>query len=243
MHVLVAEDDQVCRFLLKRVLQRIPGIGITEAEDGEAAWELLAAGLNPDLCIFDVLMPKLNGIDLLERIRADAALLDTRVVLCTTANDRASVVRAAKLKVTGYITKPLEAELIRREIINAQSAMRNTGPCPRDVCERLAIPRRTYDEYSRELLQHLKNVQASIESQRSAPDTCAQIANGAAGACLNLGFERMAATFQSLHRAFGQGADGGNPKVVDELLRSLAHQVTRETERLADCPQCCDKVC
>ena len=68
MKILIAEDDELSRMLLRDILEKEPGYEVIEAADGQAAWKLLEDGLTPDLCILDVMMPFLDGIGLLKKI-------------------------------------------------------------------------------------------------------------------------------------------------------------------------------
>ncbi len=81
--VLVADDDAEAREALRETIRRgFPDVEVVEAADGAAAWELLRSR-RPRLAILDVVMPGLGGIELVERIRADARLAATPVLLLT----------------------------------------------------------------------------------------------------------------------------------------------------------------
>jgi len=106
MKILVADDDPVLRRLMRELLIRRFGYEVVEAVDGLKAWQALNSGLKLDICIFDLLMPEIGGLDLLFRVRGDRRFMHQKVILCSTLHDRASVVQAESLEVEGYLVKP-----------------------------------------------------------------------------------------------------------------------------------------
>jgi CheY-like chemotaxis protein len=80
-HILVVDDDASVRYVVTTLLQRA-GFRVTEAEDGEAAWEILQT--TPfDLLVTDHNMPRLTGLELLRRIRARSMVLPTLLISAT----------------------------------------------------------------------------------------------------------------------------------------------------------------
>jgi DNA-binding response OmpR family regulator len=83
--VLLVEDDAGIREALGDLLELL-GVRVVVAGDGEEAWALLYdAGLYPALVLLDLFLPRLDGIALLGRIRADARLQSIRVVTMSAA--------------------------------------------------------------------------------------------------------------------------------------------------------------
>ena len=117
MNILIVDDDELARLSLSNILGSVDGVtGIAEAEDGEQAWELLAGGLRPLVCCCDVRMPRLDGLGLLRRARADALLRDLPFLLVSSASDRATVQDAITIGVSGYILKPYLAVQTRATV-------------------------------------------------------------------------------------------------------------------------------
>ncbi|MDO4910586.1 MAG: response regulator transcription factor [Corynebacterium sp.] len=82
MKILVADDDQAVRESLRRSLT-FNGYIVTLAENGEAALDLIKRE-QPDLCILDVMMPRMDGLEVSRALRADG---DIRPILLLTARD------------------------------------------------------------------------------------------------------------------------------------------------------------
>ncbi|MGC4397252.1 response regulator [Hydrogenophaga sp. T2] len=114
MKVLVVDDDEISRMPLVRLIGTLPGVtDVVEAEDGEAAWALLDAGLRPVLCCCDLYMPRLDGIGLLERTRGHPLLAPLPFVMMSSAADRDSVTRAVSAGAAGFIVKPYTPQTAR----------------------------------------------------------------------------------------------------------------------------------
>lgn len=112
VHVLLVEDDEVDQRAFKRAFQRFKiGNPIRMANDGLEALEILrgAAGRpplsRPFMIVLDLNMPRMNGIEFLEKLREDQKLHDAIVFVMTTSKDDEDKVRAYEFNVAGYIIK------------------------------------------------------------------------------------------------------------------------------------------
>lgn len=112
--VLVADDHPVVRSGLLAVLEDDPGILVVgEAGDGLEA-VALTSSLRPDVVLLDVRMPRLDGIDAIARIaQLDVA---TRVLMLTTSDDQADVVRAIEAGARGYVLKQSDAATLIKAV-------------------------------------------------------------------------------------------------------------------------------
>ncbi|MGK5025235.1 response regulator [Janthinobacterium sp. RB2R34] len=116
MKVLVVDDDVVSRMVLMHLIDSCGVHDIVEAEDGAAAWEQLEGGLRPTLCFCDLRMPRLSGMELLQKVRADSALDAMPLVLVSSANDQDTVRDAVRAGAAGYIVKPFQQEQVRQHL-------------------------------------------------------------------------------------------------------------------------------
>jgi two-component system chemotaxis response regulator CheY len=82
---------------------------VLEAEDGEDAWRQLRAGARPAIVFCDLRMPHLSGMELLARVKADAAYAGMPFVLVSAAGDAATMEQALGLGADGYIVKPFDS--------------------------------------------------------------------------------------------------------------------------------------
>ena len=108
--VLVADDDEDILLLVTARLRR-DGFEIVQARDGEQALALLRER-RPDLAVLDVGMPGLDGLEVLEAIRADPELHEMRVLLLTAKAQESDVRRGYEAGGDAYMKKPFSpAEL------------------------------------------------------------------------------------------------------------------------------------
>ncbi len=111
MKILIAEDDPNLRAGLTDLLA-LEGIDCVVAEDGEAAWRAFNEEA-PALCLFDVMMPRLDGLDLCRRIRARDS--HTPILLLSARGAEIDRVIGLEIGADDYIAKPFSArELVAR---------------------------------------------------------------------------------------------------------------------------------
>lgn len=111
--ILVADDDADVRELVVFRLERA-GYEVVTAGDGEQAVEV-ALARRPQLCVIDVMMPKLDGYEVTERLRAADELAGTAIVLLTASVHDAAVERGLAAGADDYIKKPFSpAQLLER---------------------------------------------------------------------------------------------------------------------------------
>lgn len=111
--VLVADDESDVRGLIVYRLSR-SGYQVVEAVDGEEALAL-ALDLVPDLAVLDVMMPKLDGLEVTRRLRQHEQTRDVPVILLTARAQEADVTRGFEVGADDYLKKPFDPdELLAR---------------------------------------------------------------------------------------------------------------------------------
>jgi two-component system, OmpR family, response regulator MtrA len=111
--ILVADDDGDVRELVVFRLERA-GYRFVTAADGQEAVEV-ALERSPDVCVIDVMMPKLDGYQVTERLRASPGLAEVPIVLLTASVEDAAVSRGFEVGASDSIKKPFgPRELLER---------------------------------------------------------------------------------------------------------------------------------
>jgi DNA-binding NarL/FixJ family response regulator len=112
IRVLIADDQPVVRQGLRTFLELHDDIDVVgEAEDGERALEAIAA-LAPDVVLMDLVMPRLDGVAAIERLRESGS--PARVIVLTSFLDEDKVLPAVRAGAAGYLLKDVEpADLVR----------------------------------------------------------------------------------------------------------------------------------
>ncbi|MGZ8281515.1 MAG: response regulator [Allosphingosinicella sp.] len=106
---LVIDDDPLARDLMRRWLSRL-GYSILTAETGEAGFEL-AREHKPNVIILDVLMPGIDGYQVLEMLRADKELSTIPVVIVSVCDDRSAALKAGACEA---LTKPVQPKALEQ---------------------------------------------------------------------------------------------------------------------------------
>lgn len=111
LNILLVEDDQVDVMNVRRAFQKANIANpLFVAENGLEALAMLREGKIPQtnrLVLLDLNMPKMNGLEFLRALRADATLVPTCVVVLTTSNEDRDRIEAYNLNVAGYLLKPV----------------------------------------------------------------------------------------------------------------------------------------
>ena len=112
--VLVADDDDDIRQLVTFRLERA-GYDVVGACDGEEALRL-AIERQPDLAVLDVMMPKLTGYDVTQRLRASDETKRIPVILLTARVQEADVARGFEVGADDYMKKPFSPQELRARV-------------------------------------------------------------------------------------------------------------------------------
>lgn len=122
-HILLAEDDIDYASILKQYLE-ISGFKITWAKDGEEALAVFPEA-KPDICVFDVMMPKMDGFTLAEKIIVDYP--ETPIVFLTAKGLKEDKIKGLKLGADDYVVKPFEADELILRITNILKRTQRTA--------------------------------------------------------------------------------------------------------------------
>jgi len=111
--ILVVDDHANVRTLIKEYLTEL-GYHVVSAGDGAAA--LAAAGREPiDLILLDVMMPKLSGFEVCEKLKADPTTRGIMILMVTALNELGDIERAVEAGTDDFLSKPVnKLELLKR---------------------------------------------------------------------------------------------------------------------------------
>ncbi len=133
MKILIVEDDLAGRTLLSRFLKGRGELHL--AEDGGQAFEVfqenLLAGSPFDLVLLDIMLPTMNGQEVLAKIRTleleqgIAGLQGAKILMLTALCDADTIIRSFRLQCEGYLPKPIHKENLFREIANLGLSLNN----------------------------------------------------------------------------------------------------------------------
>jgi len=152
--VLVVDDEDRIRGIVRRYLET-DGFEVAEARDGESALRV-ARDWHPDLVVLDVMMPRIDGLEVLRQLRTGS---NVAVILLTARSEEVDKLVGLSVGADDYVTKPFSPrELVAR--IKAVLRRGAASPSP-EVGERLVFNALEIDVDGREVLRHGKGVELS----------------------------------------------------------------------------------
>jgi CheY-like chemotaxis protein/anti-sigma regulatory factor (Ser/Thr protein kinase) len=167
--ILVVDDDRATRHLVKSILTR-GGFRTTAAKDGVEALKFLKTR-RFDLILLDVWMPRMNGLDLLERIRARRTPAP-RVIVMTSDDAPATLLKAVRQQAFKYVHKPVEPKDLLQTV---RECLKAPEPVPIEVVSgrpewvELVVP------CTKEAVERIQEVTARLDADL-APDVRETIA-------------------------------------------------------------------
>ena len=105
-HVLIVDDDELARLEAARCVENT-GHRVSQAANGGQAIEMLRSE-RFDLMLLDLLMPDMDGYEVLRQLRSDATLPEIPVIVVTAVGDAASASKCLELGAASHLTKPLD---------------------------------------------------------------------------------------------------------------------------------------
>jgi two-component system chemotaxis response regulator CheY len=197
MKVLIVDDDVVSRMMLMHMVDSAGNFDVLEAEDGEEAWAQLDGGARPALLFCDLRMPRLSGMELLARVKADERFAGLPFVLVSAADDGATMEQAMGLGADGYIVKPFDGDKVRGYL----AGLGGVGPIepPEATMQRLGIDATRLQLYLGGLHRQLAGAGADLDRLFAAgqlDDARAHLARLAEG-CRTLGLLDAAAALDT----------------------------------------------
>ena len=124
LRVLVVDDEPFMRATIRQMLRNLRVAFAEEAGDGQSALDLIAV-FKPDLILCDIGMKPMGGLEFVQRLRrhADATLRETSVVMLTVMNGEKVVKEAARLRLSGYLVKPISTAQLGARLQSALAQM------------------------------------------------------------------------------------------------------------------------
>ena len=111
--ILIVDDEAHIRMLISQTLEELEdeGVEFLEAENGEAALELIQKE-NPQLVFLDVMMPKMNGMEVCRRVKKELEMKDVFIVLLTAKGQETDRQKGTEMGADVYMTKPFDPEVL-----------------------------------------------------------------------------------------------------------------------------------
>ena len=120
--ILIVDDEPHIRMLIGQTLEELEddGVEFFTAENGEIALEIIESE-RPQLVFLDVMMPKMNGMEVCRRVKKDLSLHDVFIILLTAKGQEIDRMKGQEVGADVYMTKPFDPEAIlskAREVLS-----------------------------------------------------------------------------------------------------------------------------
>jgi two-component system, chemotaxis family, chemotaxis protein CheY len=121
MKILIADDNLIQRMVLEFKLKQ-NHYQVVLATCGQEAWQILESQPDVGLLITDIMMPNMDGLELLRRMKAHPSLQDLPVIMCTALRDSDYIQKATQLGCRYYIVKPVQVQVLLQRVEEALQA-------------------------------------------------------------------------------------------------------------------------
>jgi len=123
--ILIVDDEAHIRMLIEQTLEELEdeGVEFLTAENGEIALDIIQKE-NPKLVFLDVMMPKMNGMEVCRRVKKELNLRDVYIILLTAKGQELDRLKGQEVGADIYMTKPFDPEAIlskARQVLNLSS--------------------------------------------------------------------------------------------------------------------------
>lgn len=115
MRILIADDSQTCRMILIDALKEY-GYDVLETADGMQAWVELSRPDAPSIAILDWVMPKLDGLELIQRVRETQAERPPYIIMLTGKSEKKDIILGLDAGANDYLIKPFDRSELRARV-------------------------------------------------------------------------------------------------------------------------------
>ena len=123
--ILIVDDEAHIRMLIEQTLEELEdeGVEFLTAENGEIALEIIREE-KPNLVFLDVMMPKMNGMEVCRKVKKELEMNDVFIVLLTAKGQELDRLKGQEVGADVYMTKPFDPEVIlakAREVLGLEN--------------------------------------------------------------------------------------------------------------------------
>lgn len=223
--ILIADDNEANRDILARRLEA-HGYNLIMASDGEQALAA-ARSMLPDLILLDIMMPKLDGLEVCRQLKTDKSLPFIPIILVTALTDSKEIVAGLDAGGDEYVTKPIDqAALVAR--VRSTLRIKQLHDTVHDQSERLAVQADELAQWNNTLQRRVSDQLAEIERMNRlkrflSPQIAELVLSSGGEQLLDSHRRQITAVYCDL-RGFTGFAEIAEPEEVINVLRQY-HEV------------------
>lgn len=224
MAILIVEDNLMSAKLMEHSLKKLNYHAVV-ASNGRNALDILAENATIDLVITDVMMPEMDGIELLERIKYSSAYSHLPVIMCTVLRDKDSVKKAAQLGCHHYLVKPYQINDLRTKVAECLRQGQRIMKSKAEIMAQYRLNEDNYEEIKKAFVRVLEEYQSFLtQKDQCIAEKYLDFENVHECSIL-FGTERLKLLLEKteVHNNANavQEKTGGNPEIAQELLNAI----------------------
>ena len=174
MSVLIVDDSEISAKIMEIALKK-RGYETLYARDGKQALQILEGRGDVEVVITDLIMPDMEGLELLAKIRSIPDFCGLPVVLCSVAADEDKVRKAVSLGCKHYLVKPVSPSVLIERVEEAIKESKPILRSPTEMMRKFGIDRSTYEELKSKFQSSLKGALEGLESLSDASSSELQV--------------------------------------------------------------------
>ena len=223
MSVLVVEDNPISAKAMQAVLTR-HGLETSIAYTGVQAYDYLKENPQVECVVVDLILPEMDGFQLIQRMKQSALLQEIPVVICTTLRDATPARKSAQLGCRYYVVKPVVAQELVKKVDDAMDQGLSILESAHRTMDRLDLDQSSYDDVVRafgKLMDEKTGQTYALVEDRLDYGTVLDYSDLAEGARL-LGAEKLIRALSAIRYGGGHRRPEGHPAAFETLLRELS---------------------
>jgi len=166
MAILIVEDNPMSAKLMEHSLKKLNYQSII-ASNGKEALDILAENASINLVFTDVMMPEMDGLELVERIKNSSDYAHLPVIVCTVLRDKDSIKRAATLGCNHYLVKPYQINDLRTKVAECLRQDKIFMKSKAEVMAQYRLNEDNYTEIKNAFLQVLSEYLTFLKQKQS----------------------------------------------------------------------------
>jgi CheY-like chemotaxis protein len=221
MAILIVEDNPMSAKLMEHSLKKL-NYQTLIASNGKEALDILAENASINLVVTDVMMPEMDGLELVERIKNSADYAHMPVIVCTVLRDKDSIKRAATLGCNHYLVKPYQINDLRTKVTECLRQDKIFMKSKAEAMAQYRLNEDNYTEIKNAFLQVLEEYLAFLKQKQQSDEEKDLDHENIHECAVLFGTEQLRLLIEKteVQKNIGQGKTD-NPEINQALLNEI----------------------
>lgn len=220
MHALIVDPDRIHQQLFFDLLTQ-RGWDVSLTSNAAEAMGILSGEFSPTLMISELVLPDMDGLDLVGFLRNQNGGKRTAVVICSFLNGEDDIRRSRTLQVAAFWSKPFEARRYQESLSSLVERSETVVEDVELVLRRLQISQSTYIQLLRILIEEASSLHLRLAALHQDPQGVRSLLISLRGACSSLGVVNLQKLLTRLDQQFEEDAQPDFRRTLVELPREV----------------------